>query len=125
MADFYEQSASEPELRIYVVKFVGGSAAVTKQFGNGVTVTYVSTGLVDLVFATPPGPYVGVLGRGFDATTQSAVKGYTVVAGAPSTSATTGSVTVRVAITGASEALVDLAALQTLTLQVAFKATGV
>lgn len=125
MADFYEQESSEPELREYVVKFVGGTAAVTKVYGNGVTVTYISTGIVDLVFATPPGPFVGCTGRCFEATTQSQVKGYTVVPGAPSTNTTTGNVTLRLNITNASEALADLAALQWLTMKVAFKATGV
>jgi hypothetical protein len=120
----YDDKTSEPELRVYVVKFVGGTTAVTKVYGKGVTVTYISTGVVDLVFATPPGgAFVGVLGRCFEATTQSGVKGYTCVAGVPSTAAT-GITTLRLNITGASESLVDLAALQWLTLQVAFKATG-
>lgn len=114
--------SSEPELVVSVVKFVGGTAAVTKVYGKGVTVTYVSTGLVNLVWGTNPKPgnFVGCVGHCFEATTASAVKGYTVVPGVYNASTRT----LQISITGASEALVDLAALQWLTLSLAFKQTA-
>lgn len=127
MPDFYDDKNSEPDLREYSVKFVGGTTAVTKVFGKGVTVTYISTGVVDIAFIRPPVPgalFVGITGHCFEATTQSGVKGYTVVGGVPSTSSTTGTVTIRINITNASETLADLAALQWLTLTFAFKANG-
>jgi hypothetical protein len=114
--------SSEPELVESVVKFVGGTAAVTKVFGQGVTVTYVSTGIVDLTWGTSPGPgnFVGCVGHCFEATTAADVKGYTVVPGVYNTSTRT----LRVNITNASDALADLAALQWLTLKLAFKQTA-
>ncbi len=121
MADFWEVSGSEPETRLFFVKFVGGTTAVTKVFGGATTVTYISTGIVDIAFPTGvPGPFVGVFGHCFEATTASAVKGYTVVPGVFNTTTNK----LRVNITGASEALVDLAALQWLSLTLMFKATG-
>lgn len=119
MADFYEPMSSEPGLRESIVQFVGGTAAVTKVFGRGVTVTYVSTGLVDLVWSTNdarPGTFLGPKAMQLHATTSSGVKGYSVATGVYN--ATTR--TLRVAIWDASNNLVDLAALQWLTVTIAF-----
>jgi hypothetical protein len=118
--DFSKPLASEPELRQWIVRFVGGTAAVTKSFGVGVTVTYVSAGLVDLVFADPlPGPYVGVLGYCFDATTAANVKSYILTTGAFNTTTRT----LRLNMFEAGT-LTDLAALENLTVTLGFKATG-
>lgn len=118
----YPQRSSEPELFRSVVMFVGGSAAVTKVYGVGVTVAYIGTGLVDLTWSEPQGEYVGPLSApAFTATTAADVKGHTCVAGAYN--ATTR--TVRLSITDASEALHDLAALEWLTLEIGFRRTTV
>jgi hypothetical protein len=122
MSDFYPDMSNEPETRDVTVKFVGGSTAVTKLFGSGVTVTYVSTGIVDLTFGSHMDQftYVGVTGWCFGATTASQVKGYTMVPGDFNTSTRK----LRLNMTGASESLTDLSSSQTLTLRVMFKATG-
>jgi hypothetical protein len=86
-----------------------------------VTVTYIGTGLVDLVWAEYPGVYLGVDGWCFEATTSSALKGFTVVPG--DYNATTR--TLRLSITNASESLTDLAAAQNLSIGVAFKRVNV
>ena len=109
--------SSIPETVDTIVKFVGGSGAVTKVHGTGVTLTYVSTGVVDIVFTENPSNFIGCVGHCFEATTQSALKGYTVVPGV--FNATT--YTLRINITNASDALADLAALQWLTLTLKFK----
>lgn len=116
----YPLRASVPELYGHVVKFVGGSTAVTAVEARGITVTYISTGVVDLVWKESPGAYLGVLGRCFEATTQSALKGYTVVPGVFNTTTNT----LRLNITNSSNALADLAALQWLTLLIGFKRAG-
>ncbi len=120
--DAWELDCNEPQVKAHLVRFVGGTAAVTKaNAGKGVTIAYVSTGLVDLTFSDNPGLFVGFSCE-FQATTQSAVKGYTGVIGVIST---TSPWVIRLAITGASEALVDLAALQWANLVLFFKGTSV
>lgn len=110
------------------VVFVGGSAAVTKvaDTGIGLTVTYVSTGIVDLKWLENPGLFLG-LQTNFQATTVAAVKGYTCVYGVPTLNAD-GSQTLRLNITGdggaAAPALVDLAVLQWLYCTATFKRSG-
>lgn len=117
MSDSFQPLVSEPGLRTYISKFVGGTAAVTEVFGNGTTVTYISTGIVDLYWADNPGTFIGAT-FGFQATTASGVKGYTVVPGVYNTSTRK----LRLNITNASESLTDLAALQWLTCVCHFQA---
>lgn len=119
MSDFYEVLGSEPTERDHVVQFVGGSAAVTKVYGRGISVAYVSTGLVDLTWSANqerPGTFVAPKSAMFHATTQANVKAYTCVTGVYNVSART----LRVNMYDASNNLVDLAALQWLTLTVMF-----
>ena len=111
--DMTEGFFNLPGINAHIVKFVGGTAAVTKVYGPGMAVTYISTGIVDLDWsgnANNPGTFIGMVAT-FQATTASGVKGYTVVPGVYNTSTKK----LRVNITGASEALVDLAAVQWLT----------
>ncbi|MBA2540568.1 MAG: hypothetical protein H0V17_13080 [Deltaproteobacteria bacterium] len=121
MPDAYDLKTSEPELYEKIVKFVGGTGAVTKVFGKGATVTYISAGIVDVTFTDNPYTFVGLGGYGFEATTQAALKGYSVVAGA--FNATTK--TLRLNVTNNLDALTDLAALQSLTCRLLFKQTAV
>jgi hypothetical protein len=119
VSDFYPPMSSEPALREHLVQFVGGAAAVTKVFGRGITVTYVSTGLVDLKWSTTddaPGTFVGPKCLQLHATTASGVKGFSVATGVYNASTRT----LRVAIWDASNNLVDLAALQWLTATILF-----
>jgi hypothetical protein len=105
----------------FTVVFVGGPAAVTKLAGPGIAVSYISTGIVELTWSaneTPPGIYLGLKGWGFRADTPANVKAYTCVTGAYSTSTRK----LRVNMYDASNNLVDLAALQWLTVTLAFVA---
>jgi len=120
-----KKMSATPECVDHHIAFVGGAAAVTKvaDTGPGVTVTYIGTGLVDLTWADPPGLFLG-LQPTFQATTASAVKGYTCVYGVYNTTTNT----VRLNITGdggaGAPALVDLAALQWLYVTATFKRSG-
>lgn len=106
---------------LWPVRFVGGTAAVTEELGNGVTVTYIGTGLVDVTWAEFAGQYMGLVGApSFDATTASGLKGFTCVPGDFNTTTRT----VRLSITNASEALTDLAAAQHVTCWFAFRTTS-
>lgn len=122
MMDLFPVRANVVEGSLQFVKFVGGTAAVTKVTGtgSGISVTYISTGIVDLAWSENPGTFLGMVAT-FQATTASGVKGYTVVPGV--FNATT--FKLRLNITGASESLVDLAALQWLNCLVFFKKAGV
>ncbi len=111
---------SQAEVVDTLIRFVGGTAAVTKVEGVGVSVAWTATGIVTLTWAENPGRFMG-LTWGLQATTASGVKGYTVVPGVFSTTA----FTLAINITGASEALVDLAALQWCNLRIAFARTGI
>lgn len=105
--------------RDYTFTFVGGAAAITKEFGVGATLTYVSTGLVDIQWSanqSKPGTFVGLKGHGFRATTSSGIKGYSV--GLGDYDATNRKV--RLAIWDASNNLVDLTSTQHLTITIAF-----
>lgn len=119
--DSYPKRASEPELYGQLITLVGtGAAAPTKIYGRGVACTRVSTGLYTLTFTDSPGNLVGV-GYGFQATTMSALKGYTVVLGAFDA---TGKI-VQFSVTSSTFALVDLAVLQTLSMELTFKRAGI
>lgn len=103
----------------FSVTFVGGTAAVTKLAGPGVSVTYVSTGIVELGWSlneTPPGKYIGLKSYGFRADTPANVKAYTCVTGGY----TVATRKLRVNMYDASNNLVDLAALQWLTVTLQF-----
>ncbi len=70
------------EAHEHTVKFVGGTAAVTKVFGRGMTVTYIGSGIVKILWtdtAERPGQFVGVKGYCFSATTPGNVKAYVLV----------------------------------------------
>lgn len=125
MSELYEPLASEPDMRFDVVRFVGGNAAVTKVYGRNVTVTYISTGVVDVTWtanAGRPGIFLGLAGAPmFQATTAADVKGHTCVPG--EYNATTR--TLRLNITNASETLHDLAASEWITLVAMFKAAAI
>lgn len=115
---------SEAEAREYFVRFVGGSTAVTKVYGVGVSVTYVSTGIVDITWAEDPGNYLGTV-YGLEATAQAALKTYVVVGSYTVTG--TGAATVRklrINIT-AGGTLTDLAAAQWISISAKFKETSV
>lgn len=122
MPDMSEGVQNVVERRDYLCKFVGGTAAVTKVAGTcqGVTVTYIGAGLVDLTWNDNPGFYLGVVGQCFEATTPAGVKSYVLVPGAFNYTTRT----LRLSMYEGG-ALTDLAALEWLTLVVAFAATAV
>jgi hypothetical protein len=116
----WDMQSSEPDERQQVIRFVGGAAAVTKLFGRGATVTYISTGIVDIAWAERQGEYLGVAGWGFDATAQAGLKGWTVVGGDFNTTTNT----LRINITNASETLADMSSSQRLSIRIAFRQTS-
>ena len=120
MQDAYEVKATQPEVIRHFVKFVGGTAAVTKVHGPGVTVTFVNTGLVDLTWAESPGDFMGVT-VGFQATTAANVAGWTAAIGGYN--ATTR--TIRVTITKADNTVENLNATSWLNLDIVFRNTAV
>jgi hypothetical protein len=106
------------ELVITPVKFVGGTNAVTKVRGEGVTVTYISAGVVDLTWSAyaGAGEFVGVLGHVFQATTPGDVKAYVLVPGVYNTTTRT----LRLSMYE-SGSVTNLAALEWLNLTVGFE----
>jgi hypothetical protein len=110
--------ATATDLVLCPVRFVGGASAVTEVYGEGVTVTYIGAGLVDLTFSDAQGLYRGLAGMpSFEATTAADVKGHTCVPGVYNTTTRT----LRLNITNASETLHDLAALEWLSLTLVFQ----
>ena len=98
----------------------GGTNAVTKVEGEGVTVTYISTGIVDLTFGAAPGPsggeFLGVIGFCFNATTTADVDTFALQHGVYNTSTRT----LRLNLSEAGT-LANLAALEWLDVTIAFK----
>ena len=123
MLDAYETKGTQSEIVETFVRFVGGTAAVTKVEGVGVTVAWTATGIVTLTWAENPGRFMGVT-WGLQATTASALKGYTVVAGVFSTTAFTLAINITGDGGGGAPALADLAALQWCNLRVSFARNG-
>jgi hypothetical protein len=85
--DMTEGMYNMPGIQTHIVKFVGGTNAVTKvttpRTGPGMAVTYISAGVVDLDWSgnsNNPGVFVGMVGT-FQATTPADVKSYVVVPG--------------------------------------------
>jgi hypothetical protein len=120
MAEISPVRSSTPEVELTFIKFVGGTNAVTKVEGEGVTVTYVSAGIVDLVFGAAPGPaageFLGIVGHCFVATTTADVDTFTLQHGVYNTSTRT----LRFNMSEAGT-LANLAALEWLNILVAFK----
>ncbi len=108
------------ETIVHNVRFVGGTNAVTKvtDTGPGVTCTYISAGIVDLVWSDEPGMYDTAQGL-FQATTPADVKLYVLVPGAWSASTKTLRLNMY-----ESGTLTNLAALEWLNVTVTFKKSG-
>lgn len=123
LANFSQVLSSEPELREILIKILGaGAGNPGKVFGNGVTVTWLSTGLYQVVWGENPGLNVGYTAE-FEATAPAALKGYTVVA-APYSNAG-GVYSQQFSVYNSAFALADLAAAQWMTVICRFKATAV
>lgn len=115
----YEERVSEPGVRKHLVRFVGGTTTVTKVLGKGITIAWISTGIVELTWSAQdlsPGTSHGIVGGVFQATTVSGVAGYTIASGVYNTTTRK----LRVSIYNASDALADLAALQWVTFYALF-----
>ncbi len=97
-----------------------GATAPTKNYGDGITVTYSAVGVYIVTFADVNGAFMGCTGT-FGATTASAVKGYTMTYGLYSTTART----ITLNVWSSTFAAVDLAAAQYLTVRFSFRRTGV
>jgi ABC-type spermidine/putrescine transport system permease subunit II len=103
----------------HIIKAVGGSSAVTKVTGPGVTITRTGTGAYLLTWAADPGNSLGAIAS-LQATTASALAGHVVICG-PFVVATR---TMAVTVTNASDAAHDLAALEWFNVRAAFSFTS-
>jgi hypothetical protein len=121
MQDAYPERSTQPELVSHLVKFVGGTNAVTKVFGPGVTVTYVGTGIVDLTWSESPGTFLGAT-SGFSATVIAGVSGEVASFGVFDTATRTLQLNIGNAAAGTPT---NLAASQWLTIVAYFKQTAV
>lgn len=116
--DAWNDSSTEPSVVKTLVKFTGtGAGQPTKVLGRGVNLNRTGVGIIDITWVEFAGAYLGITGHCFEATVQSGVKGYTVVPGV--FNSVTRTLTIN--MTSAADALVDLAALQQLTLEIGFK----
>lgn len=122
--NYNPERSTEPEHVNHVLRFVGGSTAVTKVYGNGMTVAYTTTGQVTITWAENPGNFVGAQFT-FLATTASGVKGWTATCPAGPTKQTNGTYTLIVSLWNSTFAAADLAALQWLSAVFFFKTTAV
>jgi hypothetical protein len=120
MLDSYEQRATQPETVEHFLKWTGTVGTATKIFGPGMTITWISTGVIDVTWSDPPGTYLG-LTHGFQATTIAALKGYTIVSGDFAVTTRT----LRLNVTNSTFALADLIANQYGCLAIKFKQTAV
>lgn len=117
--------STESEHINHVLQFVGGTTAVTKVRGNGMTVAWSATGVVKVTWNENPVNFLGVIGSGFQATTASAVKGYTMTCPNALTAGANGSYSILLSIWNSLFAAADLTALQWLNVTFAFKSTAI
>lgn len=103
------QRVDQPEVVDRVLRIKGNAAASpTVEYGRGMTVTWISTGLYEIAFNENPGQYICFEGPNWEATTASALKGYSAVAG--NWDAT--NFKLRVSVTNSSDTLADLTSVQ-------------
>lgn len=123
MSQAFEPTFSEPKLHVYHVRLLGtGAAAPTKVLGTGITVTRTAEGRYLLTWAENPYVFAG-LTWGLQGTTQGNVKGHTVTCGAyPQTAST---YTLEVDLWDSTFAAEDLEDAEWMTLDIAFKRTGI
>lgn len=114
----YPTKSSEPNTHELKVSLAGaGTSAPTKTYGNGVTVTRTAEGVLRLTFDDHLGPFVGIPGFLFGATTPGDVKGHTLTRGAYNTAGHY----VEVSIWDSSFAADDIDSGETLDLTCVFK----
>ncbi len=116
MGDAYEPQLTEPGVTGHYVRFVGGTNAVTKTHGRGITVAYNNTGIIDITWSENPGVFIGLQGDpSFQATTIADVKSFVGRIGAYASNA----IQLRLYESGN---LANLAALEWCSLTLLFKA---
>jgi hypothetical protein len=120
MPDGFPVRATRAEVTEHLIQAVGGSAAVTKVYGEGVAVTRTSSGLYLLTWAQNPGTFVG-WSYAFAATTHADLDGFTAVRGVYNASA----YTLAFSVYDATPTIADLAALNWIDIVCRFKGTAV
>jgi hypothetical protein len=119
----YVDRASEPDSYVIPVRFEGaGAANPTKNFGAGVTVTWVSTGIYRFTFSDAQGTYVGCLATISD-TVPAGVAGFT--AHPDQDSYTAAGKAADVHVYNAAQALADLPATSFMYVEFRFKRSSV
>jgi len=122
----YQQWTSEPEQVDLNVTMTGAGNGVvpTKLFGRGVTLSRVSTGLINVTMSDYQGVFLGGAGgfsfQAVSPATVAGLAGFTVVTGALTSSGTV----IPVSIFNASLTLVDLQLGQILAMVFPFRASG-
>jgi len=117
--DAFPVKANAPELIEHVCLAVGGASAITKVSGEGIAVSRTDTGDYLLTWSDAPGNFKGATAS-LQATTIGDLAGHTVVFGA----FTAGGTTLAFGVYNAADASHDLAALEWVTVRVAFSHTG-
>lgn len=112
--------ATQPEVIEHLIRAVGGSSAITKVTGTGLTVTRTGAGAYLVTWAENPGTHL-TNQYGLSATTPGDLAGHTVIFGAYNATART----LAFVLYNASFAAHDLAALEWVDLTIRFKRTGV
>ena len=110
--------SSEPETYDGLLTFTGaGAGTPTKNYGKGMTVSYVSSGRYRLTFADFPGNFISPGGPNFQAGTPGNIKNYSAIFGAFDS---TGKI-VDIFVYNSSGTLTDLTSDQTVSFQMSFK----
>lgn len=116
---FWDQQVSEPEVRSYKLRAVGGTATIatdTDGGGSGITITRTGTGAYLLTWSDNPGLFQG-WSCNLGATTPGDLAGHTVIRGVYNSSA----YTMAFVLYNASEAAHDLAAAEYFDITVDFR----
>lgn len=119
MLDAYPLVSNIPAAYVAMARVVGGTAAVTKVRGDGLSVSYTSTGLYLVTFGESPGKHQHNL-YSLNADTPGDVKTHSVVFDVYNSSA----LTIAFSLYDASGNLHDLAASEWIDLQFWFSRTG-
>jgi hypothetical protein len=112
----------QPDYLERIIQITGtGATDPTLNIGQSCTVKWISTGLYEITWKEYPGKFRFFAEEGWQATTASALKGYTAVAGAYDSTA----FKLRFSVTNASDTLADLQVLQVFSCGVFFSLQSV
>lgn len=119
----YEDRVSEPEGYTAELQFVGNAAATptTINYKRNMVLTWVSTGLYQVVFQDPPGNFIRMVGPTFLDVTPANAAGWTVVVKSFTAASGATKATLQFSVYNSLFALANVAATTTLGLGFRFK----